>query len=395
MRGILNSGHTKAAAHVIRNIEVNGEHKPRRFSTWAPKAIATIRALADTLEDRAIVVHLQRKPKAAKVARLRKRDSDEFAVLRRKAARWADDNFAKLTDPEPNIPEALNDRAADNWRPLLAIAELACARLAATGAGRGLHPVRRGPRHLDQRRAARRHPDGLRRVGRHSVCRPGDQAHSRPGAAMGRVEARQAADTEAACWAVKAVRHHLGGRCIPPIRHMPRGTNGFDLRRLGRPTSWSKPCGAPIEPSEARNRASADEMGTSSDFRSVREEFPRGSKNDNLSYSHAGLRACADRKPENGAPLGFDQARDTLAHVQPSPDDGLEMPAFLRRAPPEPLRPLPPYRNPPAHRNGQDRHPPCAQCNSDDGQQTQRKLAGDLVWLHNECVRFWLREREA
>jgi hypothetical protein len=39
---------------------------------------ATIRALADTLEDRAIVVQLQRKPRAASVARLRKRDSEEF-----------------------------------------------------------------------------------------------------------------------------------------------------------------------------------------------------------------------------------------------------------------------------------------------------------------------------
>jgi putative DNA primase/helicase len=125
LRGILNSGHTKAAANVIRNVEINGEYKPRRFSTWAPKAIATIRALADTLEDRAIVLTLQRKPKTAPVARLRKRDSDEFAVLRRKAARWAADNFDKLAeDPDPQIPDALNDRAADNWRPLLAIADL-------------------------------------------------------------------------------------------------------------------------------------------------------------------------------------------------------------------------------------------------------------------------------
>src|SRR5262245_60223064 len=30
LRGILNSGHTKAAAHVIRTVD----HKPRRFSTW-------------------------------------------------------------------------------------------------------------------------------------------------------------------------------------------------------------------------------------------------------------------------------------------------------------------------------------------------------------------------
>jgi putative DNA primase/helicase len=30
-----------------------------------------------------------------------------------------------LTDPDPEIPDALNDRAADNWRPLLAIADIA------------------------------------------------------------------------------------------------------------------------------------------------------------------------------------------------------------------------------------------------------------------------------
>jgi Bifunctional DNA primase/polymerase, N-terminal len=67
LRGILNSGHTKAAAHVIRNVEINGEHKPRRFSTWAPKAIATIRSLADTLEDRAVILMMQRKSKTVKV----------------------------------------------------------------------------------------------------------------------------------------------------------------------------------------------------------------------------------------------------------------------------------------------------------------------------------------
>ena len=70
LRGILNSGHTKVAANVIRNVETNGEHRPKRFSVWAPKAIATIRDLADTLEDRSIVIQLQRKPKTAKVARL-------------------------------------------------------------------------------------------------------------------------------------------------------------------------------------------------------------------------------------------------------------------------------------------------------------------------------------
>jgi hypothetical protein len=122
---ILNSGHTKVAANIIRNVEINGEHQPRRFSTWAPKAIATIGSLSDTLEDRAVVVTLQRKPPTAKVERLRRRDSDEFAELRSKAARWAADNVERLKEPDPKTPDSLNDRAADNWRPLLAIADLA------------------------------------------------------------------------------------------------------------------------------------------------------------------------------------------------------------------------------------------------------------------------------
>src|SRR5262249_29402286 len=122
LRGILNSGHTKAAANVIRNVD----HKPRRFSTWAPKAIATIGTPADTLEDRAVVVRLQRKPPGATVERLARRDNADFAALRGHAARWAADNFDKLAEPDPKMPD-LNDRAADNWRPLLAIADLAGA----------------------------------------------------------------------------------------------------------------------------------------------------------------------------------------------------------------------------------------------------------------------------
>jgi hypothetical protein len=70
------------------------------------------------------VVRLQRKPPGATVERLGRRDNADFAALRSQAARWAADNFDKLADPDPKMP-GLNDRAADNWRPLLAIADLA------------------------------------------------------------------------------------------------------------------------------------------------------------------------------------------------------------------------------------------------------------------------------
>jgi Protein of unknown function (DUF3631) len=108
VRGVLNSGHTKTAAYVIRTIEVCGEHKAKRFSTWAPKAIATMRSLADTLEDRSIIVTMQRKKKTETVERLRRSDNDDFAMLRRQALRWCEDNLKILSTADPVVPDTLN-----------------------------------------------------------------------------------------------------------------------------------------------------------------------------------------------------------------------------------------------------------------------------------------------
>jgi Protein of unknown function (DUF3631) len=123
LRGILNSGHTRDTACVIRL--VGEDHEPATFSTWAPKAIASIGKLAATLHDRSIRLPMRRKRRGEKVEKLRGRDNDEFRVLRERAARWAQDNLESLRAAEPDIPESLNDRAADNWEPLLAIADLA------------------------------------------------------------------------------------------------------------------------------------------------------------------------------------------------------------------------------------------------------------------------------
>jgi hypothetical protein len=60
------------------------------------------------------------------VARLRQDTIDaEGADLRRQAARWAADALPALQQADPDVPEALQDRAADCWRPLLAIAAAA------------------------------------------------------------------------------------------------------------------------------------------------------------------------------------------------------------------------------------------------------------------------------
>ncbi len=121
LSGILNSGHTRALAYVIRN--VGDDHEPRKFLTWCALAIAAIGGLPDTLEDRSIIVTMRRRRPDEKVERLRSDRTGHLSELASKAARWAMDSEVALSAADPGTPAELNDRAADNWRVLLAIAD--------------------------------------------------------------------------------------------------------------------------------------------------------------------------------------------------------------------------------------------------------------------------------
>ena len=118
--GVLNSGHHQTGK-VIRS--VTDDHEPRVFSTWAPVAIALIGQLDGTLEDRAIIIYMRRRRSDERIERLRIDRSAGLDEIARKATRWAVDNQSALREADPNTPDALHDRAADNWRPLLAIAD--------------------------------------------------------------------------------------------------------------------------------------------------------------------------------------------------------------------------------------------------------------------------------
>ena len=92
------------------------------FSTWCPKAIAAIGRLPDTLADRSIVIRMQRKAPAEPCERLRNLNP---ANLRRCCARFVLDHRSDIAAAQPALPPALNDRAADIWEPLFALADLA------------------------------------------------------------------------------------------------------------------------------------------------------------------------------------------------------------------------------------------------------------------------------
>lgn len=123
LRGLINSGHTRTAAFHLGCGTKENNFEPQRWSTWTPKILSGIGRLADTIEDRAFVIHMRRRKKDEAVERLR--DKMRFEDLRRKCSRFVTDNADAVREADPEIPAGLNDRAADNWLPLFAIADIA------------------------------------------------------------------------------------------------------------------------------------------------------------------------------------------------------------------------------------------------------------------------------
>ena len=123
LRGIINSGHSRDSAYVIRT--VGDDFTPTKFSTWGAKAISGIGHVAETLMDRAVILELRRKLPNESVERIRQAEPGLFDDLRAKLARFAVDYSEQVRKARPYLPQSLNDRAQDNWEPLLAIASVA------------------------------------------------------------------------------------------------------------------------------------------------------------------------------------------------------------------------------------------------------------------------------
>ena len=123
LRGLINCGHTRDSAFTIRC--VGDDHTPTKFNVWGAKALSGIGKLADTLLDRSIILELRRKLPQEKVERIRHAEPLLFQELSAKLARFAIDNSTAVCISRPTLPPILNDRAQDNWEPLLSVATVA------------------------------------------------------------------------------------------------------------------------------------------------------------------------------------------------------------------------------------------------------------------------------
>jgi putative DNA primase/helicase len=119
LRGILNSGHRRNG-FVLRHDYRAG--RTISYSTFSACAIAMLGDLPATLQDRSIRIRLRRRRADEKIDSLRAgRAGDELA---QRCARWVSDNFDSLAVADPAVPPQLFNRTADNWLPLIAIADV-------------------------------------------------------------------------------------------------------------------------------------------------------------------------------------------------------------------------------------------------------------------------------
>jgi putative DNA primase/helicase len=151
---ILNGGHNRAMARVLRSVGDGMDFKPQRFSAWSPKALGTIKILPGTLADRSIIIPMSRKRRGDVVMRVLSTDNAQFARLRSQCLRWSEDHAAELKGADPSLPKALDDRASDNWRPLKAICRCAGRSLVEALRERGRGAVARARRGRDDRSGA-------------------------------------------------------------------------------------------------------------------------------------------------------------------------------------------------------------------------------------------------
>jgi hypothetical protein len=121
LRGLLNAGHQRNRPMLRWDIT---SRTAEQLDTFAMALLAAIGELPDTIMDRAVVVRMRRRAPGEHVQPYRtRRDAPPLNRLRDQVATWARAHLPELRDATPAMP--LEDRAADTWEPLIAIADLA------------------------------------------------------------------------------------------------------------------------------------------------------------------------------------------------------------------------------------------------------------------------------
>ncbi len=125
IRGMLNAGHRNGAVAgrcVVRGKIVETEELP----AYCAVAMAGLNDLPDTIMTRAVVVRMKRRSPLEKVEPWRRRiNAPDAEKLRDRLETWAAAVHDRALNYWPIMPEGIEDRDADAWEALLAMADLA------------------------------------------------------------------------------------------------------------------------------------------------------------------------------------------------------------------------------------------------------------------------------
>jgi Protein of unknown function (DUF3631) len=125
IRGMLNAGHRRGATAgrcVVRGKEVFTEELP----AYCAVALAGLDDLPDTIMTRSVVVRMQRRAQGEPIEPWRRRINEpEADKLCDRLIKWSNHVRGYATDTWPDMPAGVEDRDADVWEALLAVADLA------------------------------------------------------------------------------------------------------------------------------------------------------------------------------------------------------------------------------------------------------------------------------
>ena len=125
IRGLLNAGHRRGAVAgrcVVRGKIIETED----ISAYCAVALAGLGWLPDTILSRSIIIRMRRRAPNERVTPFRRRvHAKEGQALRSRLAAWAAGAVKEMTEARPEMPPGVEDRDADAWEAMLAIADAA------------------------------------------------------------------------------------------------------------------------------------------------------------------------------------------------------------------------------------------------------------------------------
>lgn len=123
VRGLINAGHRKGA---VSGRCVGPNQTPTDFPAYCAVALAGLGDLPDTILTRSVVIPMRRRARNERVQPFRRRAAEKTGTaLHNRLRTWGKTVIPTVGKPWPEMPDGIEDRDADVWEALLAVADAA------------------------------------------------------------------------------------------------------------------------------------------------------------------------------------------------------------------------------------------------------------------------------